>query len=305
MAAGIFILILYFLLLFWCKKCRRNRRKMMIDERRAEISMPMIVKTPSTRHETTPTQNGSTTQTSLTDITAATLPRTATVNSRNIGGTLTLRRGSSLNHQVISTIRRSHSIDECTQTDLDETDDSNRKRVSLSEEQVQELGFLVDVMKVYNNKLEDEFSSETLRRGNKEQNRTYNDNSVDDPDFYFTKTLNSFPSQQKSTRPKLKKQISFHSTENSRYFGDEELSSSDEKFRTLPSHYGQMQRNTSQVSSKAYASSVASNDIDFFSPESIFNGDTLKYNSIARTPKLGVRGDGYDVIMGEPPSSSK
>ena len=40
---------------------------MMIDERRAEISMPMIVKTPSTRHETTPTQNGSTTQTSLTD----------------------------------------------------------------------------------------------------------------------------------------------------------------------------------------------------------------------------------------------
>ena len=277
---------------------------MITDERRAEISMPLIVKTPSTRHETTPIQNGSTTQTSLTEVTAATLPRTSSVNSRNTGGTLTLRRGSSLNHQVISTIRRSHSIDECTQTDLDETDDSNRKRESLSEEQVQELGFLVDVMKVYNSKLEDEFSSETLRRGNKEPNRTYHDNSDDDPDFYFSKTLNSFPSQEKATRPKLK-QISFHSRENSRYFGDEELSSSDEKFKTLPSHYRQMQRNTSQVSSKVYASSVASNDIDFFSPESIFNGDTLKYNSIARTPKLGVRGDGYDVIMGEPPSSSK
>ena len=91
-------------------------------------------------------------------------------------------------------------------------------------------------MKVYNNKLEDEFSSETLRRGNKEPSRTYNDNSVDDLDFYFSKTLNSFPSQEKATRPKLKKQISFHSRENSRYFGDEELSSSDEKFKTLPSH---------------------------------------------------------------------
>lgn len=77
-------------------------------------------------------------------------------------------RNNSLKHEVISTVRRSHSIDEYMQTDLDEKDHSNRKEESPSQEQVQHLNVVLDTMEDYNYILKDECTAESLWRGHKE-----------------------------------------------------------------------------------------------------------------------------------------
>ena len=64
-------------------------------------------------------------------------PCTASVNSRNTGGTLKI--GLSLKHQVISNFRR--STDQCTQTDLDETNAKKKKHESILEEEIHEFIF--------------------------------------------------------------------------------------------------------------------------------------------------------------------
>ena len=66
-------------------------------------------------------------------------PCIASVNSRNTGGTLKI--GLSLKHQAISTFRRSHPTDQCTQTDLDETNAKKKKHESISEEEIHEFIF--------------------------------------------------------------------------------------------------------------------------------------------------------------------
>ena len=132
-------------LLFWCcKKCCSNRKMIVIDKRKVEESMLMKLKAPCTF---TP---------SLTELTV---------------------RSNSLSHQVISVIKRSHSIHEYTQTDIDEKDigNSNRKEESPSQEQIQQLNVLLDTMEDYNCKLQDECTAESLRPGRKGKNRTYND----------------------------------------------------------------------------------------------------------------------------------
>jgi len=105
---------------------------------------------------------------------------------------------------------------------------------------------------------------------------------------------------------------------------DEEFSSSDEGIKTFPTSESSPSQSSqpvfdsypSQSSQSVFGSfptqssqrtnvCLEENEIDFFSPEAIFNGDTLRFKSVPRTPKLGIRGDGFDVIMGEPQNPQK
>ena len=62
--------------------------KMAFDKSRAKVSMPVIVETPHTRHETASIEHSSTAKNSLTEVTVATILCFPNVNNRNTGGTL-------------------------------------------------------------------------------------------------------------------------------------------------------------------------------------------------------------------------
>ena len=88
-----------------------------------------------------------------------TLSRSQSQRSQN---SLSLRRSRDSHEiQIIRapSIIRTHSVDEGTQTEFD-LDDSGSQDQGLSEEEAQELGYLVDIMKYYNSRLDKPLDTE-------------------------------------------------------------------------------------------------------------------------------------------------
>lgn len=273
LAVGMLFFILFVACLMLCGRCCKKSGKFDVEdgERSIEVSAPVTPATiPPSNFETVlvTRQNG--------------VPLSETTLSSD--STLTTRRSSNgkTDHHVISTIRRTHSIDEGTQTDHEDVESVDLKPQTLSFEEEKELGYLVNTMNFYNRRLDDDFYIPP-----KKNTQVKNSNNPQDRTRFFY-------SQPSDTKPLLTQPNS--SSDN---YSPNEDYSSDERAKFL-SNKKYKSRNPSEVSYETSASNASDCSTDLYSPDSIFNGDTLRHNSrprTPRTPKLGVRGDGFDFIQ--------
>ena len=256
-----------------CRRLKRDKGKMEVEDgpKAYEVSAPVIPTSAPVKYETVlvTRQNG-------VDLSETQISSDSTILQPS------LRRKRGENHQVISTIRRSHSIDEGTQTDNEEAESNDAPPQKLSVTEAQELGYLVDVMKYYNSRLDDDFYPDLKMKTNSEKPK-------EETKFHFSEPTET--PYVRETKPLL----SNTSTETDRYTPP--FPSIDDRF-TLPRQPNNS-RNPSEVSYETSTSNVSHNSLDLYSSEAIFNGNTLRQHSMQRKPKLGVRGDGYEFIVAD------
>lgn len=222
--------------------------------------------------------------------------------------TLLTRRNKNNHAEVISTIKRTHSIDEGTQTD---NEDFDRPVVpqprTLSIQEVQELGDLVNDMNCYNSRIDDDDAFYPHVSGSFSNSVNNNNNNTD----HLYNSRNTDPRQKYRQQ-----QDRYHYANRGPSFADggraspmtdrQPLMSRNNSGPVPPSPYHlrnpnqdfhkkrNLSRNPSELS---YNTSASESSLGNYSPDAIFNGDNLRHPSIQRTPKPGVRGDGFEFIV--------
>ena len=265
------------------------------------------------------------------------------------------KKGGNHGHaEVISTIKRTHSVDEGTQTDNEDMDDTVIERAprTLSVQEANELGDLVDVMNYYNSRIDDDnafypqfsdnFKSRNERKNEHEKEQLLKSDSYQnqskqrEPENKYNSHTPSPVKYDRTPSPvKYNDRTSTPDKYRDKYyyanrgpsFEDEGRSSSNMSSSTPdrqpllphnnsapipPSPYHlrnklpeqkSLSRNPSELSYTTSASNASDSSLGNYSPDAIFNGDNIRHNSIQRTPKPGVRGDGFEFIVNSSRSS--
>jgi len=194
-------------------------------------------------------------------------------------------------HQIISTIRRTHSVDEQTQTNIDETEPVTTPSRTLSATEMQELGYLVADLKVYESQIED-----SIRRSSKpstSRDTSSRGTEYDAQNFFFSgePCSSSTCTDNRTFRQNDKYLTPFPTNHCGR---TDTISNIDQmKYNT---QHKELRRYPSELSYETSASN-ASDDNNI--KESYFLGDAFRLTSMQRNHKLGVRGDGFDFIGGD------
>ena len=228
------------------------------------------------------------------------------------------RGGStSTNHaEVISTIKRTHSVDEGTQTDNEDVESSAsdhhhlHPRRTLSVQEAIELGSLVDDLNYYNSRIDDDDAFYPQFNGNHFQSKnSYNPNTSRDntlmknggPNkYYYANQGPSFDDDRRS----LGGSSSFVDGPRQPLLGNHHTLPAQHNHTSLQPYYANRfnrqkssSRNASELSYATSASSEHSADA-ILSVSSADNHANLREDSIRRTHnKPGVRGDGYEFIV--------
>ena len=332
-------MIIYLLIIACCHKCgdRRRRRKRkrvdlsteLADEDETDggvktllISAPSTATTPQLQHAHQPVQYETVlvTRQNGVPLHETTISSDSTLLTR--GRKSSSKRGgsTSTNHaEVISTIKRTHSVDEGTQTDNEDVESSASEhhhlhpRRTLSVQEAIELGSLVDDLNYYNSRIDDDDAFYPQFNGNHFQSKnSYNPNTSrentlmknGDPNkYYYANQGPSFDDERRS----LGGSTSFVDGPRQPLLGNHG------NHHTLPAQHNHMplqpyyanrfnrqkssSRNASELSYATSASSEHSADA-ILSVSSADNHANLREDSIRRTHnKPGVRGDGYEFIV--------
>ena len=319
LAAGMLVLILYLLLLACCQRCQQRRRQkqkqveLADDEDEADgvksallISSPTAVTTPQLQHAHQPVQYETVlvTRQNGVPLHETTISSDSTLLTR---GRSKKRGGStSTGHaEVISTIKRTHSVDEGTQTDNEDMESVSdlhhpSYQRTLSVQEAIELGSLVDDLNYYNSRIDDDDAFYPQFSGNHFQSKSHcntKENTINK--YYYANRGPSFDDEGRSG--------------SSSFVSDNRqplLLGQQQHSHTLPSktsvpqqqpyyanHYNRQKstgsRNASELS---YATSNAS-DQSADAILTLSNDYNSREDSIRRTHKPGVRGDGYEFIV--------
>ena len=303
LAFGISVLIVYMLLLTCCKKCNKKKGDTIVEVANDEEDgvKQLLLAKPHT--STLPPPEPKTYETVLVTRENGVPLQETTISSDS---TLLTRKKKGVHAEVISTIKRTHSIDEGTQTDIEEfgSTDMDQPR-TLSIREAQELGDLVSNMNYYNSRIDDDDAfypqvsgsftsvsksdkSQSFRTENTSTSGLNHHNKSQDS-YYYANRGPSFENGRNSTT-------------RSGTLDRQPLLPRNNSAPIPPSPYHlrynyqqkSLSRNPSELSynTSASDSSIATNDI----PNTIPNGERMRHTSIQRTPKPGVRGDGYEFI---------
>lgn len=284
-AIGILILILYALTFKFYTKYRSYKKQKQHEEtpRHVEILSPITQNANNdktekmliTRHNDTPFSDTSI----ASDSALLSSPKSS--------------KDDRCKHQIISTIRRTHSVDEQTQTNIDETQPVSTPTRTLSATEMQELGYLVADLKVYESQIEDSIimsSKPSTSRGTSSRGTEY-DNVQN---FFFSgdPCSSSSCADNRTFRQHHDKYLTPFPTNNCGRT-DTMLNGDRTKYNT---HHKELRRYPSEISYETSASNASDeNNIK----ESYFLGDAFRLTSMQRNHKLGVRGDGFDFIGGD------
>ena len=325
LASGILIMIFYLLVIACCQKCQHRRQKKrkradlsteLADEDETDgvktllISAPATATTPQLQHAHQPVQYETVlvTRQNGVPLHETTISSDSTLLTR--GRKSSSKRGStSTNHaEVISTIKRTHSVDEGTQTDNDDLESvsDRQSRRTLSAQEAIELGSLVDDLNYYNSRIDDDdafypqftgnhFESKNNYNNGRDNSMTKNVESFSNNKYYYANQGPSFDDDSRSA--------------GSSSFVDGPRQSFPRNHHTLPVQQTPLQpyysnrfnrqksgsRNASELSYATSASSEHSADAILSVAPNNYN---LREDSIRRTHnKPGVRGDGYEFIV--------
>ena len=241
-----FALLTVYLLIFVCySKLREKREARDIED--GIQTKPMIVSGPVI--QTSIDTNAKTVVINRGDLQTSQDVETETFTNKKPSA-----KSKKSEYTLISAVRRSHSVDEGTQTDQEETE-SLESPNNISAEEELELGYLVDTMKFYNNCLNNEFNLKG----------------------------DTFSSEYQPHHS------SWHNV-------IEPLLSTPEKCIERDNSINFVTQNFNKASISSTKSHTKNEHSDLNSPESIFNGNTLRADSTKRTQKLGVRGEGFLFI---------
>jgi len=304
-------MILYMLITACCNRCRKkNKAEVASDE--ADGVKTLLISEP-TNTTTTLTRNSKTHQKQPVHYETVLVTRQngVALHETRISSDSTLlprkdgKKRTQGHAEVISTIKRTHSVDEGTQTDIEEArqKEGNVERPSrtISIQEAQELGDLVEGLNYYNSRIDDDDAFYPQFSGHHFQSK---------------------PNQQKI--PPINNQERYYYANRGPSYDEEGRSSSNtpsatdrlpllmnSNVATQPSPYHNrhhsnrlydnkrsLSRNPSEIS---YATSASSNISDTslgnYSTDANYQVDNLRKNSIQRTTKPGVRGDGYEFIV--------
>ncbi|XP_066926965.1 uncharacterized protein [Clytia hemisphaerica] len=303
LAFGIFLMILYMLIFACCNRCRRRSNKKLTDSAHevagideSDGAKPLLISSPT--GATTP-QMKNAHQPVQYETVLVTRQNGVPLHETTISSDSTLltrgrnKKGYTGHAEVISTIKRTHSIDEGTQTDNEELDsNSDHHPRTISVQEVLELGCLVDDLNYYNSRIDDDDAFYPQVNGNHFQgkNNTFNKNKYGQSRYQYANRGPSYDDEGRSSN-------------NSSTTDRQPLLIHNHQPPSQPSPYyanrygKQTSRNASELSYTTSTSNASDSSLTNYSPDAIFNGDNLRHDSIQRTNKPGVRGDGFEFIV--------
>lgn len=286
-AIGIFILILYALIFKFCTKYKTYEKQNQREE-----TTPRHIEVISPSHLALSINNDNTEKKMISRHNDAAFSDTSIASDSVLLASSKSSKEYHCKHKIVNTIRRTQSVDEQIQMNNDEADQVVMPTRTLSANEMQELGYLVADLKIYESQIEESIrnsSKPSTSRGTSSRGTADYDNVQT-----FCLSGDAFSSQTCTGNQSFHQQDFSPFPMNTCGRTDTLINRDGIKFNAH--HHKELRRYPSELSYETSASNASDeNNIK----ESFFLGDAFRLTSMQRNHKLGVRGDGFDFIGGE------